>query len=86
MHATESCLQNSCHTKKTRIYKTIICPGADIISEIKSRRIRWAGHILRKEEGCVLKDVLKRNPEGRPPRGRPRQKSWNQVKTNLEKR
>lgn len=59
--------------------------NTDIISEIKCRRIRWAGHVLRRGEECRLKKVLKSNPEGRRPRGRPKQKWWNQVKTDMER-
>ncbi|KAG8226412.1 hypothetical protein J437_LFUL012508 [Ladona fulva] len=63
----------------------IFLGGTNVISEIKSRRIIWVWHILNNEEGCVLKEVLKGNLEGRRPRGRPQKLWWNQVKTGLKK-
>jgi hypothetical protein len=47
--------------------------NADIMSEVKSRRLRWAGHVLRRSEESQLKKVSKNNPEGRRSRGRPKQ-------------
>ena len=54
----------------------------DITSEIKAKRIRWAGHILMKEEGCLLKEVLNGIPEGR----RPRIRWWDQVRRDMYRR
>jgi hypothetical protein len=39
---------------------------------------------MRREEGNNLKQVVMRNPKGRRPRGKPRQK-WRQVKRDLER-
>jgi hypothetical protein len=39
----------------------------DIIREIKSRRMRWAGHVARMGEGRNLYRVLVRNPEVKRP-------------------
>jgi hypothetical protein len=47
----------------------------DIIRQIKSRRMRWAGHVARMgEEGKVYK-VLVGKPKGKRPLGRPR-RTW----------
>jgi hypothetical protein len=46
----------------------------DIIRQIKSRRIRWAGHVTRMEERKLYK-VLVGKPEGKRPLGRPR-RGW----------
>lgn len=43
----------------------------DIIAIIKSRRLRWLGHILRKEE----ESLVRRAWTGRRPLGRP-QPQW----------
>ncbi|KAL4103846.1 hypothetical protein QTP88_019181 [Uroleucon formosanum] len=43
----------------------------DIISEINRRRLMWAGHAWRKE-GSFIKAVIKENPTGKRPLGRPR--------------
>jgi hypothetical protein len=42
---------------------TVLYNSADIVSEIKSRRLRWAGHVLRREEESRLKKIGKNNPE-----------------------
>lgn len=43
----------------------------DIIAEITRRRLMWAGHAWRKE-GSLIKAVIKENPIGKRPLGRPR--------------
>jgi hypothetical protein len=46
----------------------------DIIRQIKSRRMRWAGHVARMgEEGKVYKFLVGK-PEGKGPVGRPRRR------------
>jgi hypothetical protein len=44
----------------------------DIIRQIKSRRMRWAGHVARMGEGRHVYSVLVGKPEGKRPLGRPR--------------
>jgi hypothetical protein len=44
----------------------------DIIRQIKSRRMRWTGHVARMGEGRNVYRVLMRKPEGKRPLGRPR--------------
>jgi hypothetical protein len=44
----------------------------DIIRQIKSRRMRWAGHVARMGEGRNVYRVLVGKPEGKRPVGRPR--------------
>jgi hypothetical protein len=44
----------------------------DIIRQIKSRRMKWAGHIIRMGEERKLHKVLAGKPEGKRPLGRPR--------------
>jgi hypothetical protein len=41
---------------------------------IKSRRLRWAGHVARKGEGRGVDSVLIRRPEEKRPLGRPRRR------------
>jgi hypothetical protein len=43
-----------------------------IIRQIKSRRMRWAGHVARMGERRNVYRVLVGKPEGRRPLGRPR--------------
>jgi hypothetical protein len=44
----------------------------DIIRQIKSRRMRWAGHVARMGEERKVYKVLVGKPEGKRPLGRPR--------------
>jgi hypothetical protein len=47
----------------------------DIIRQIKSRRMRWAGNVARMGEERKLYKVLVGKPEGKRPLGRP-SRSW----------
>jgi hypothetical protein len=44
----------------------------NIVRVIKSRRMRWAGHVARMREGRGVYRVLVGRPEGKRPLGRPR--------------
>jgi hypothetical protein len=46
----------------------------NIIKQIKSRRMRWAGHVSRMGEERNMYRVLMGKPEGRRPLGRPRRR------------
>jgi len=46
----------------------------NIFRVIKSRRMRWAGHVARMLEKRGIYRVLVRKPEGKRPLGRPRRK------------
>jgi hypothetical protein len=46
----------------------------DIIRQVKSRRMRWAGHVARMGEERKVYKVLVRKPEGKRPLGRPRRR------------
>jgi hypothetical protein len=43
----------------------------DIIRQVKSRRMRWAGHVVRMGEERKVYKVLVGKPEGKRPLGRP---------------
>jgi hypothetical protein len=45
--------------------------SSDIIRQVKSRRMRWAGHVARMVEKRRVYKVLVGNPEGKRPVGRP---------------
>ena len=51
---------------------------------IKSRRLRWAGHVVRMEEGRAVHKVLVGKPEGKRPLGRPRRRWEDNIKMDLE--
>jgi hypothetical protein len=46
--------------------------STDIIRQVKSRRMRWAGHLARMGEERKVYKVLVGKPEGKRPLGRPR--------------
>jgi hypothetical protein len=46
----------------------------DIITQVKSRRMRWAGHVARMGEERKVYKVLVRKSEGKRPLGRPRRR------------
>jgi hypothetical protein len=46
----------------------------DIIRQIKSRRMRWAGHVACVGEGRNVNRILVGKPEGERPLGRPRRR------------
>jgi hypothetical protein len=50
----------------------------DIIRQIKSSLMRWAGHVARMGEERILYKVLKGKREGKKPLGRPRRR-WEDV-------
>jgi hypothetical protein len=56
-------------------------PG--IIRQVKSRRMRWAGHVARMGEERKVYKVLVGKPEGMRPLGRPRCRWENGIKMDL---
>jgi hypothetical protein len=50
---------------------------------IKSRRMTWAGHVVRVGEGKVVYRVLVGKPEGKRPLGRPRLR-WEDIRMDLQ--
>ena len=51
---------------------------------VKSRRMRWAGHVARMGEGRVVQRVLMGKPEGKRPMGRPRRRWEDNIKMVLQ--
>jgi hypothetical protein len=56
----------------------------NIIRVIKSRRMRWAGHVARMGEGRSVYRILVGKPEGKRPLGRPRCRWENNIKMDLK--
>jgi hypothetical protein len=56
----------------------------NIVRVIKSRRMRWAGHVARMGEGRVAYRGLVGKPEGRRPLGRPRRRWEDNIKVDLQ--
>jgi len=54
------------------------------VRAIKSRRIRWAGHIARMGERRGVYRILVWKPEGKRPLGRPRHRWEDDIKMDLQ--
>jgi hypothetical protein len=55
----------------------------DVIRQIKSRRMRWAGHVARMGEGRNMYRVLVGNPEGKRPLERKRSRWKGGIKLDI---
>jgi hypothetical protein len=58
--------------------------SSNIVRVIKSRRIRWAGHVASMRESRGVYRVLVGKPEGKRPVGRPRQRWEDYIKMDLQ--
>jgi hypothetical protein len=58
-------------------------PLPNIVRVVKSRRMRWAGHLARMGEARVVHRVLVRKPEGKTPLERPRRRWEDNIKIDL---
>ena len=56
----------------------------NIVRVIKSRRMRWAGHVARMEEGRGVQKVLVGKPEGKRALGIPRRRWEDNIKMDLQ--
>jgi hypothetical protein len=55
----------------------------NIVRVIKSRRMRWVGHVARMGEGRGVYRILVGRPEGKRPLGRPRRRWEDNIKMDL---
>jgi hypothetical protein len=55
----------------------------NIVRVIKSRRLRWAGHVARMGQGRGVNRFLVGRPEGKRPLGRPRRRWDSNIKMDL---
>jgi len=56
----------------------------NIMWVIKSRRMRWAGHVARMGEEREVYSVLVGKPEGKKPLGRPRRRWVDNIRMDLQ--
>ena len=56
----------------------------NIVSVIKSRRLRWAGHVVRMEEGRSAFKILTGKPTEKRPFGKPRCRWEDNIGMDLE--
>ena len=57
----------------------------NIVQVIKSRRMRWAGHVAHMGEGRGMYRGLVGKPEGKRPLGRPKHRWEDNIKMDLRK-
>ena len=55
-----------------------------IVRVVKSRRMRWAGHVARMGEDRGVQRVLVGKPKGKRPLGRPRRRWEDNIKMDLQ--
>jgi hypothetical protein len=55
----------------------------DIITEIKSKRVEWLGHVARMEENKMVKRVFEGHPGGRRKTDRPRKRWLDNIEEDL---
>ena len=56
----------------------------NVIGAIKSRRLKWAGHVARMEEGRSVFQILTGTPRGKRLLGMSRRRSENNVRMDLK--
>jgi hypothetical protein len=61
----------------------ILYSSPNIIRQIKSKRMRWAGHVTRAGEEREVYRVLVGKPQGKRPLGRPRRRWEDGIKMDL---
>jgi hypothetical protein len=56
----------------------------NIVRVVKSRRMRWAGHVVRMGQERGVRRVLVGKPEGKRPLGRPRRRWEYNIKMDVQ--
>ena len=56
----------------------------NIVRVIKSRRLKWVGHVARMEEGRKALKISTGKPTGNRPLGRPRRRCGDNIRMDLE--
>jgi hypothetical protein len=68
-----------------KLSNVIVCTSSpNIVRVVKSRRMRWAGHVARMGEDRGMHRVLVGKPEGKRPLGRPRRRWEDNIKMDLQ--
>jgi hypothetical protein len=62
-----------------------LCSSPNIVKVIKSRRMRWVGHVARMGKGRGVYRGLVGRPEGKRPLRRPRRRWEDNIKMDLRK-
>jgi len=73
--------------KVTREWRQLVndmCSSPNTVWVIKSRRIRWVGHVVRIGENRGIYRILVGKPDGKRPLGRPRHRCEDNIKMDLQ--
>ena len=75
-------------TLKDKVESTVIASrvGVDNLEDLRQKRLRWFGHIVRRDDGVEIKKVLALKIEGRRKRGRPVKRWIDVVEEDMGKR
>jgi hypothetical protein len=57
---------------------------APVFEKMRSNRVAWYGHVMRRDESHITKTVMTMNVDGHPSRGRPRKRWMDCVKDDME--
>jgi len=57
----------------------------DVLSFVRVRRLNWIGHVNRMDSRRRVSEVFNNNPQGSRLRGRPKNRWWNCVQTDINK-
>jgi hypothetical protein len=61
-----------------------LCRSSNIVRVIRSRKLRWAGHLSRMEEGRSAFKVVRGKPSRKTPQGRPKRRLEDDVILDLK--
>ena len=61
-----------------------LCSLPNIVRVVKSRRMRWTGHVARMGEDRDVHRLLVGKPEGKRPLGRPRRRWEDNIKKDVQ--
>ena len=62
----------------------VLYSSPNIVRVIKSRRMRWAGHVARMGDESAVYKILVGKPEGKRPLGRPRRRWMDNIRMDLQ--
>ena len=67
------------------IWNIVLYRSPNIVRVIKSMRLRWAGHVVRMDEGRSAFKILTGKPTGKRLLGRPRRRWEDNIRMDLDR-